>query len=917
MTDIVSVSSGAVIAYQKALGTVSNNIANVATDGYSRQEVTLQANPVAQSGKVFFGTGVMVEGIKRNYDAFIETNLRNSNSDLAAQEPMVSYTNRVIDIMGGTSMGLSGAIDQFFNSARSLSADPASSVLRGSFLRDSESLVSRFGELSNQLNLVQEETNQSLQSSVADLNTLAKQLAQVNGQLVKHKYASEQPADLLDQRDNLLRSISNYAHITTHFNESGAVLVSLGPSLTRDLLVDGVNTKIVSLEVDPSTPDKATLLLDKFGKVSTLTGLNSGKLSGLLAFKEQVLGSSYSALDTLANKFMTEVNAIQVAGIDAYGNPGSPLFKIDANEVHASNGMQVAFTDPMKVSAAAQFRVIESQNNTGGVDASIQYQSEASLGPAALASVLPNNASEAGAKSLTLTANRPYMSLATVPNGLSGLQFYLGNPSEGQDIQVFTREGIQLIGGALPNALKSSMLTPENGFAQGATYSDRYLNQSGNAGYKNLEVFYGAKAEKQEVLQWDLTSKDMTEHKRLASTFLPASLEGGHMQGSLSSIAAGQFSLNGQDLPEAPALPGNINYQAKDVAAWLNTSVASLGLTSLKASAHNELLLSPDKLKFKTPLSLNGIPIDITPAVDSPKALADAIQAKNITGISATVSALGELLITSTDGNDISVGPGTNALGIEGGLYKGQLSIVSTDTNTPVELGFGSGTPKGTPADLAKLGFRTGAYLKGTANEDLLVIVTGQGDAKVSASYMGEPVDPKQALRAQPIRLLFDSETHYTLTDINTGTVVASRNFDPSQLEPGISYQGLKVSFSNPPKPGDVFTLDGNRDGTGNNENILAIVDLGSKAVMGNGKTFAASYIDHVNDVGNVARQATIAQSALMVVKDQAVAAKDGVSGVSLDQEAADLIRFQQAYQAAAKVMQIAGQLFDSVLQVR
>ena len=106
MTDIVSVASGAVVAYQKALGTVSNNIANVATDGYSRQEVTLQANPVAKTGNVFFGTGVMVEGIKRNYDAFIESNLRNSTSDLSSQEPMVSYTNRVIDIMGGTSMGI-------------------------------------------------------------------------------------------------------------------------------------------------------------------------------------------------------------------------------------------------------------------------------------------------------------------------------------------------------------------------------------------------------------------------------------------------------------------------------------------------------------------------------------------------------------------------------------------------------------------------------------------------------------------------------------------------------------------------------------------------------------------------------------------------------------------------------------------
>ena len=122
MTDIVSIASGAVVAYQKALGTVSNNIANVATDGYSRQEISLQANPVAKTGNVFFGTGVMVDGVKRNYDAFIESNLRKSNSDLSSQEPMVSYTNRVIDIMGGKSMGLSSAIDQFFNSARSLSA---------------------------------------------------------------------------------------------------------------------------------------------------------------------------------------------------------------------------------------------------------------------------------------------------------------------------------------------------------------------------------------------------------------------------------------------------------------------------------------------------------------------------------------------------------------------------------------------------------------------------------------------------------------------------------------------------------------------------------------------------------------------------------------------------------------------------
>ena len=58
MTDLVSVAANAVASYQRALGTVSNNIANVSTDGYSRQEVVLQANPVAKVGTVYLGTGV-------------------------------------------------------------------------------------------------------------------------------------------------------------------------------------------------------------------------------------------------------------------------------------------------------------------------------------------------------------------------------------------------------------------------------------------------------------------------------------------------------------------------------------------------------------------------------------------------------------------------------------------------------------------------------------------------------------------------------------------------------------------------------------------------------------------------------------------------------------------------------------------
>ena len=109
--------------------------------------------------------------------------------------------------------------------------------------------------------------------------------------------------------------------------------------------------------------------------------------------------------------------------------------------------------------------------------------------------------------------------------------------------------------------------------------------------------------------------------------------------------------------------------------------------------------------------------------------------------------------------------------------------------------------------------------------------------------------------------------------------------------------------------------MDGNRDGIGNNDNMLLLAALEKKAVVGN-KTLTNAYIDHINDMGNIAIAAGIAKTALTVVRDQAVGARDDLAGVSLDREATDLIRYQQAYQAAAKSLQIASQLFESVLQI-
>ncbi len=923
MTDLVSVASNAVQSYQRALGTVSNNIANVSTDGYSRQEVVMAANPVAKVGTVYLGTGVTVDTVKRQYDTFAEANLRNSNSELSSQEPMVNYANRVIDIMGSSSMGLSGALDQFFNGARDLSSDPASTVMRGSFLRDSSNLAARFGELSSQLDLIQNETDEAVKSYANSMNTIFKQLAEVNTQLTKQKSASLQPADLLDQRDVLLKDLSSYAHINTFFAENGSVTVSLGPSLSRDVVVDGIKSYMLGTDFNSAAPEKVSLVLDPYGAATPLTGLSGGKLAGIMSFREQVLGSSRSSLDTLASNFVKEVNAIHTAGIDAYGNKGTALFTIDKAGVGAAGSVKVAFEDALKVSAAAQFRVIEAPNNTGSADAGILYVPPSYTGAKALSDVLVNNPSEAASVLTRTIASRPFTAVATIPNGMQNVAVFMGEADAGQQLQVFTRDGRQIIGAPIDSTLQGQVISTANGFEANAGYSDAYLNVNGTESYKDLSVFYGARADLRKQMQWDMTQTDPEKHPPLASTNLPAVLESGRIQTGLTRIDGGLFKINGIELGALTANAGTL--QASDMATWIQAA----GASGIKATASNQVRVPASQLRLDLPLSLKSgnaggftsittVPTGITSAA----ALAAAINGQSsTTQIRAYIADNGELVLTNTTGNegqDIAIDSAAtpNALGMKAGTYGGSVTITRSlveGVDTPIELGFA----KGTPTDLGKLGFRTGAYIKGSPNEDLLVFVTGAGESKIAATYSGSPVDAKEALRAKPLQVRFETATQFAITDESTGTVVARRTFDPNVLEPAFSYQGVQISFSSPPKAGDVFTIDGNKDGTGNNENMLQLIDLETKPAMGGGKTFAASYIDNVNDMGNIARQATIAQSALTVVYDQAVTARDQVSGVSLDQEAADLVRYQQAYQAAAKILQVASQLFDSVLQVR
>ena len=1131
MSDMLGIGSSAVAAYQRALGTVSNNIANVGTEGYVRQETSMAENMPRQQGKIYLGTGVSVAGIKRSYDQFLEQNLRNSTSEVNTQGPMVDYANRVVDIMGSDTVGLPPALDKFFGTARQLSVDPASTIMRAQFLRDADGLASRFRELSSQLQGVDTETRESINSKVAEINTLAGQIATVNKQLVGKPTESRQPPDLLDQRDLLLTKLSALVKISVSTAVNGSVGVSIGNISGSGVLVEKDKAITLATVFDEKDLSRVALVSDPYGRnPEEIVGVSSGLLGGLIGFREQILQPTVSALDHLASTVANELNAIHTNGIDMRGQQGQALFTIDQITTidavsgkteyldRAAAGIRVRLDDPLQVATGSLFRVIEDEKNLSGVDATLIYSPSFAAQIKPLSSVIKNNPHPSAG-----IVPRPGQSLGQIPMGAENWSLYLDGATDLQNIQVMTRDGRHLMGASLQSQEEQdSLITKENGFSPGSSYSAQYLNKAGEYGYKQIEMFYGAQALPGSSFSY---AASFTPSHAALSSYLFLNVETGKtVPADLDKVDAGTLKINGHELPTLLPTSPATTLQASDFAEWIskatladNPAVIASASTEanltiddvtdgmyingyalpiddtrtdvyalrdyinvnmvstakvvaevdtdgnlvisnapgfegkdivigemaqngdpkdvsvtykgqLTLSSEGDILLSygengtlGDMALLGRPLgsyyveqlpvtptdaqlrgtaigrdvyriaggdlTFNGVRLDslekrdidgnlielqasdmaewinktgdtLEPPVVITASTVIVANAPNLNGIAgltineveiegpyvtnaelvsainsstalvrmgigASIDLSGKIVVENYSGKDIVIsGSGTsaqNALGVANGKYKGSLSLVS---GAAIKLGFSG---EGRASELAKLGLRTGVHIDGAVQEDLLVFVTGEGSGTITGNFDATMVDPAtlnqkriETLRQQDFDVRFTSDSRYQITWTNPAsgvkTVLAERNYDPLV---GIDYQGLKLELNRAPQKGDHFTIDGNEDGIANNENILDIIALERKTVVGGatGKTLAQSYEETVGKIGNFSSQSLIAQKALEVVNQQAIEARDKVSGVSLDSEAADLIRFQQAYQAAAKTVQVSGELFNTILQ--
>ncbi|MGZ4195988.1 MAG: flagellar hook-associated protein FlgK [Solirubrobacteraceae bacterium] len=299
-------------AAQAQIDTTSHNIANANTPGYTRQQVDLTQSPsmtltglsIGPSDGVQLGTGVDVSQISRVRDQFLDIQYRAQNSNTSNASTQTTVLNQVQTALDEpSSNGLSTQLQKFWSSWNDLSnstSGTSAPAARQSVVDAGTTVAQSLNALDAQLATVQSQAAQQYQTLTASptgvIQTDANQIAQLNGQISQMQAAGISANDLLDQRDQLLDSLSGMANISVTDQGNGMVQVTLGDAASP--LVSGTTV---------TWPQ--TLTAAAGGQLGALIGLSDTTSGQIQTYRNQ--------LDTIASQLVSSVNSLQ---------PSSPFF---------------------------------------------------------------------------------------------------------------------------------------------------------------------------------------------------------------------------------------------------------------------------------------------------------------------------------------------------------------------------------------------------------------------------------------------------------------------------------------------------------------------------------------------------------------------------------------------------------------
>jgi len=314
------------LTQQLAIEVTGNNIANVETEGYSRQDVILESNTPRSVSQGQLGTGVRVSGIERVFDQFLFRQIL-AEGDTTGNFRVRKDVFEQLEILFNENQGrsLNSELSGLFSAFQDLSSNPSGLPERAEVLSRAQSLTAVFNNLGDGLFKIQRNIDAIVSDEVAKINTLADEIAKLNQAIFANSPGQFSANDLKDQRDRLIKQLSEKIDISLVTESDGQISLTLGngtPLILKDL----------SFNLSTSLNGNNKSFLDVFisngagGTTNVTSAIQGGELRGYLNMRDLEVPAVKGKLDRLAAGFVQEFNRVHQQGFGKDGSTGVNFF---------------------------------------------------------------------------------------------------------------------------------------------------------------------------------------------------------------------------------------------------------------------------------------------------------------------------------------------------------------------------------------------------------------------------------------------------------------------------------------------------------------------------------------------------------------------------------------------------------------
>jgi len=892
MANLIDIGLTGLQASQTALNVTGNNVTNANTEGYSRQRAEQVAARSQFIGSGYLGSGVMVTDINRMTNQFAVNQVRTDTSMTSEVDKFLSYIEQIDGLLADPATGLAPAMNNFFGSLQSAGDDPSSIPERQLVLTESEALINRFEVILARFDTLSSSVDQDMRSQVSSMNGLANGIAQINRAIASSvgQTAGKDPNDLLDQRDELIRQLAEVVNVTAIPREDGQTDILIGKG--QALVVGSVVNEAV-LQASDADPNRLDIALLENGIANNVTGeISGGELGGLLQFRVDSLQTAYNALGRIALTLADTVNTQHQLGMDLEDDLGG-LFFTDINELET----QFRRVIPNEQNATPKDRVVGLEI----VDVTQLTTDEYTLsirGPSVNDVIVEN----ALTGELVTTATLPGVFPAEIEFAGLRVNMQSGSFQVGdQFLLTPTREG--------GRNLELSTVRVEDIALASPVRTEADLGNIGNARISQGEMLAVRAVTNNDILPtWQ-------EPGEMTPPILIRFITDDYYQVLDNSNPAAPASLN-PPLDNQRYIPGVANpvFSSDPGQTALVSEGASIGQINSGpgANGYGAQTITVQTRDPATGLLVSNHAVDIAPNASAATA---AAQLSAVNGISA--SAFTEVRLSNFTDNGSGISPSLR-------ITVEEFDIAGNSVLVPVDLGTALN-----PNDLAD------AINANSQLQDHDIVAWSDGNALTVRNLVGEDIIIDLAGDSGVGGDSVDIETDFvssvtTLAGgsaatiggqidlrMDNGVAIRANNsavFDANQT-PVSSFLGYQVDLSGTPKIGDQFSIEYNSGGVSDSRNGLALIGLESMGLVDGGvSSFSEAYAQMVETTGSVTSQAQLDSEASLALLRQSEGRLQELAGVNLDEEAGRLIQFQSSYNASARVVAIARELFTTLL---